>query len=98
MIAELLEAHLASPFPAESRGQEVAGVDLILLDADVAGLVSSHLACGGLTESQRLMLDGCVSDADRVLPGLFGEAQRYFARVRELACSVLQSNDDPRAV
>ena len=98
MLAELLEVHLASPFPAGYRGQEVGGIDLVLLDADVVGLVSSYLAHNGFTESQRLVLEGCVSDADRVLSGLSGEAQLYFGRVRELALSVRLVSVDPRVV
>ena len=98
MIAELLDAHLASSFPAGKRGDAVSGIDLVLLDADVAGLASSYLAHGALSESQRLILEGCLNDADRVVSGLSGEAGVYFARVRELAASVLRAGVDPRAV
>ena len=93
MIVELLEAHYTAPFPAEYRGAEIAAVDLMVLDADVVGLATSYLAAGRLGEAQRLILDGCVTDAERVLPHLDGGARSYFASVRELAAAVLDAAD-----
>lgn len=91
MIVELLEAHDAAPFPAECRGAEIAAVDLMVLDADVVGLATSYLAAGRLGEAQRLILEGCVTDAERVLPHLDSGARSYFVGVREIAAAVLEA-------
>ena len=97
MIVEILETHSAAPFPEGYRGREVANVDLATLDADVAALASSYLANRGLGEAQRLILEGCASDAERLVPLLVGDARTYFARVHELASAVLHAADDSPA-
>ncbi|MGW0931038.1 hypothetical protein [Streptomyces sp. NPDC002644] len=84
-LGRLSEEHRRAPFPDGFRGVSLADVELVLLDADTAGLV--------LTELERA-LDGdgvaslwrCVADLDRVLP-LIGEeyCASYFARLRTMA-------------
>jgi hypothetical protein len=97
VIVEMLETHYAAPFPEGYRGREVANVNLAMLDADVAALASSYLSSRGLSAAQRLILEGCASDAERLLPLLVGDARTYFARVHELASAVLHAADDAPA-
>ncbi|MEU8651627.1 hypothetical protein [Streptomyces sp. NPDC048737] len=66
-LLRLWEERRRALFPAGFRGVDVAGVDLVLLDADVAGLVPRELR-GGLDDEGVAVLRACVADLDRVLP------------------------------
>ncbi|MET9956209.1 hypothetical protein ABZ135_32345 [Streptomyces sp. NPDC006339] len=84
-LARLWDEHRRAPFPPGFRGVDVEGVELVLLDADVAGLVQRELH-GGLDDRGVADLWRCVADLDKVLP-LIGEAYcaSYCARLREMA-------------
>ena len=97
MIRTLLEAHYRRPYPPDDHAP-VASVDLEMLDADVAALVSHYLEHRTLTEHQLPILRGCLDEAERVMPLLHGEAQVYFAGVRDLAAAVLADIDREPAV
>ncbi len=66
-LPRLREEHGRAPFPAGLRVVDLDGVDLIVLDADVAGLVHGELA-GGLDDDGVAMLWACVAGLDKVLP------------------------------
>ncbi|MER5638781.1 hypothetical protein ABT095_17680 [Kitasatospora sp. NPDC002227] len=76
----------AAPFPESFRGVDLDGVELILLDAGVAGLVQREVD-GGLDAAGLSSLWDCIADLDRVLP-LINEqyCAGYYARLRRLAC------------
>ncbi|CAL9612866.1 hypothetical protein SUDANB120_05683 [Streptomyces sp. enrichment culture] len=84
-LTRLWEEHLRAPFPDGFRGVDVDGVDLVLLDADVAGLVQSELS-GGLDDEGIAVLWRCIAALDRIVP-LVNEAYcaSYFARLRAVA-------------
>jgi hypothetical protein len=84
-LARLWAAHTQAPFPAGFRGADVAGVELILLDADVAGLVQRDLA-GGLDGRGVALLWACIADLDKAVPQI-GDAScaAYFSRLRTIA-------------
>jgi len=82
----LWDAHRRAPFPPELAGEEIAGVDLVMLDADIAGCVSTWLRDRGrLDEERRRSLASCLQDVERVLPLLeHQEAHAYYERLRRL--------------
>ncbi|WP_042457194.1 hypothetical protein [Streptacidiphilus jiangxiensis] len=83
-LARLWAEHRAAPYPASFRGVEVDGVDLVLLDAEAAGLVGRELE-GVLDDLGVALLRACVEDLDKVVP-LIGEAScaAYFDRLRTI--------------
>ncbi|MFE6055991.1 hypothetical protein ACFQ6N_35040 [Kitasatospora sp. NPDC056446] len=84
-LALLWEEHREAPFPASFRGVDVDGADLIVLDADVAGLVQRELD-GGLDGSGVAALWGCIAGLETVVPRLGEEyCAAYFARLRTIA-------------
>ena len=85
VVRQSWEAHQAMSFPAGMGGTEVNGIDLVMLDADIAGLVISHL---GHAPVDRRLLAQLVADAGSVLPALSGEAAEYFGLLRTLALTV----------
>jgi hypothetical protein len=95
-VRDLLEAHDVAPYPAELSGEdEVAGVALVLLDADIAGLAASYLDNGGeLSAEQWGVLEECAAVARVIVPGLTGDAWVYFVRLYALAQAMLRAAPD----
>jgi hypothetical protein len=95
-VRDLLDAHDVAPYPAElSDGDESAGVALVLLDADIAGLAASYLENGGeLPAEQWRVLSECAAVARVVVPNLRGDAWVYFARLYALTQAMLRRAPD----
>ncbi|MFD6552716.1 hypothetical protein [Streptomyces sp. NPDC058398] len=66
-------------------GVDLAGVELILLDADVAGLIQRELN-SGLDDSGIANLWSCIADLEKIVP-LINSAYcaSYFTRLRTIA-------------
>ena len=95
-VRDLLDAHDVAPYPAAlSDADEIAGVALVLLDADIAGLAASYLENGGeLPAEQWRVLNECAAVARVVVPNLRGDAWVYFARLYALAQAMLRGAPD----
>ncbi|MFE5944602.1 hypothetical protein [Streptomyces sp. NPDC056480] len=84
-LARLWEEHRRALYPDSFRGIDIEGVELILLDADVAGLVQRELN-GGLDDSGIAILWACIADLDKSLPLINSEyCASYFAKLRTMA-------------
>jgi len=87
-VRQLWNEHLNAPFPRRLGGVEIAGVEMVLLDADIAGCVQTWLSNRGgrLDEQRKEILRSCLNEADRVLPLLQDGGEReYYERLRRLA-------------
>jgi hypothetical protein len=83
-------AHVALPFPANLAGEELDGVDLVLLDADTAGCIQTFIGNLGWRELElRKSLERCLRDLDDILPDLPAQAIGYFTALRDLVALVL---------
>ncbi|QLH20696.1 hypothetical protein [Streptomyces sp. Rer75] len=97
IVGELWEEQVAAQCPAALRGVELAGIDLVMLDADIAGCVSTWQNRGGSLDADRQrILRGCLSDLDRVALLLVqpDEIQSYQRR-RRLAVLTTESGPVP---
>ncbi|WP_331722654.1 hypothetical protein [Streptomyces sp. NBC_00122] len=84
-LARLWEDHLRALFPDGFRGVDFDGVELVLLDADVAGLVQRELK-GGLDDTGVACLWGCIADLDKIVPLINEEyCASYFTKLRTMA-------------
>ena len=91
VIEELWKEHEAAAFPASCRGVDVRGVDMTMLDADVAGCVDTFVSGRKLNLFQTAVLGLCYRELADVLPALDGEAKAYYARLDRLAGLVLKA-------
>jgi hypothetical protein len=94
------QAHRDRWFPPVLRGVEIGAIDVVQLDADVAGCVSTWLRNGGhLTPERSRILAACVEDLDAVI-GMFtdGEELHYLLQLRIMAAAVLARRRHVRAV
>lgn len=90
-IIKLYNEHLTTSFP-DRRGDEVMGVDLVLIDSDTAGLISKYIgARGQLSGDDYKILKHCYSDLKTVINELSGEERQYFSRLRNIAGLIIEN-------
>ena len=82
------EQHLEAGFPPGAQGVVVDGVDLVRLNADIAGCIDAFVETDTLDSSQREILQASVAEANRILPQLSADAKAYFHH-RELIARVV---------
>ncbi|MEU8610458.1 hypothetical protein AB0C29_20970 [Actinoplanes sp. NPDC048791] len=83
--AELWKTHCHTGFPGWLRSTDVAGVEMALLDADVAGCISSWLNNDGLLSDRRwAVLAGGERQLVHVLPELSGDEAAYCQRLLDM--------------
>ena len=86
-MSRLWAAHMRAEFPSRLRGEEIAGVDMVMLDADIAGCVGTWWAGhGSMDEGRRQLVGRLLKDLDRVLPLLSDEQElAYYRRLRAIS-------------
>ena len=77
-------------FPAGCSGQDVRGMDLVLLDSNVAGCVSTFLTRGGLDEKQQEYLYFCNDCLDTVTLELHEYEGWYFRQLKALTSAIIE--------
>ena len=87
-LLDLWDAHLAAPFPDELYC-EPGGVDMVDVDACIAGCASSVLESGSFAEEGHAeALQRCVEDVRDVLPLVQSvDARVYCERLLALGCA-----------
>lgn len=86
--------HLARPFPPDLRGVDVGGIEVVLLDSDIAGYVSAWLSSGKLNDGAHSILAQCMDEAYRVARLLVDSTgAAYFEGLGNLAHAVLGADD-----
>lgn len=93
-VERLWAQHLARPFPPDLRGVAVGDVEVVLLDADIAGFISSWLGSGRLDRNRQRVLAQCMDEARRLATLLTDSTDAaYFAGLQGLARAVLDADD-----
>ena len=94
-IETLWKEHCAAKFPDSCKGEELEGIDLVLLDADIAGCVSAFIGDNGsLDAPRRQLLRELGAHAERVSTTLDPIAGReYFERLYRLSQMILTEVD-----
>lgn len=94
-VAALFEAHRKAPFPSRWRGADMAGFDMVLLDADPAGCISAWLEHHGILDDRRRnILAECEQRLTRVIPELDAEGREYYQRLLDMTI-LTQAADFP---
>lgn len=94
MIEKLWKEHHSVRFPLGYGGEEIEGIDLALLDADIAGCVGTFIKRRKLDLKDTAILGLCYRACTVAVRGLNGEAKDYFLRLEKLAELVLQAVRD----
>ncbi len=90
-LEKLWAEHQDAPFPAQCRGEDCDGIDLVMLDADIAGCISTFLARKGSLDQTRLAVLGlCYRDVCFVLPRLDADAATHYRRLELMARLALE--------
>jgi hypothetical protein len=91
-LENLWVEHMQATLPAECRGSEFGGIDLVMLDSVVAGCVSTFLARNGSLDPGRVAILGiCYRDLCHVLPCLGSDAAAYCRRLEAMAKFILEA-------
>ncbi|WP_410664981.1 hypothetical protein [Amycolatopsis sp. lyj-84] len=78
-VTTLFEAHNKAPLPSRGRSADVAGFDMVMLDADPAGCVSVWLKRRGLLDDWRWnVLAEDEQRLIRVIPELDAYGREYY--------------------
>lgn len=95
-IVKLFNEHLKTPFP-DRRGDEILGVDLVLVDGDTAGLITKYISSRGhLNTDDIRILNHCNAALRIVVKELHGADRQYFARLQNIAERVVEKLKDTR--
>lgn len=89
-INSLWHEHYKLPFPEGLGGREVNGIDLVLLDSDIAGCVSTFIDRGDLDTWRAAVLGLCYRDCSFVCSVINNDAAEYFRRLESMAGLVLR--------
>lgn len=89
----LWQEHRDERFPRQCyENEKVQGISLVMLDASIAGCVSTFVGRGyNLDLWRTAVLGNCYRAVALVLPQVPAEAYSYFARLEALAGLVLQA-------
>jgi hypothetical protein len=89
-ILELWKQHSSVTPPKDYDHKKLNGIDLSLLDAEIAGCIHMHVNQGTLEFRHLEMLSNRLIDLNTIVLLLNSEEMAYFNRLRTLADLVLQ--------
>ncbi|MER5895795.1 hypothetical protein [Streptomyces sp. NPDC001876] len=97
VVTHWWQEYVHAPFPAGLAGAERAGIDLVLLDADIAGCVSTWRSNdGSLDAERRKILHNRITDLEQVLPLLSAtDNPPYWQLLHRLAQLVSEAGPRP---
>ncbi len=95
MIEELYKEHINRKFPAGYGGEEILGIDLVMLDADTAGCIDTYLRQkknnNKLDTWRTAILGICYRNLSLIVRELSGEAKEYFTALETMARLTLEA-------
>ncbi|GAC1446818.1 MAG: hypothetical protein NVSMB56_09120 [Pyrinomonadaceae bacterium] len=81
-------------FPSNCSGVEIRGIDLVRIDSDIAGCVSTFLTRGRLDQSQKETLYYCNDCLDVVILELQGYEGWYYRQLKSLTSAIMEAGRD----
>lgn len=91
LIEQLWQEHIAAPFPQALRGKGINGIDFVVLDANIAGCITTFVERGKLNTYQLAMLGLSYRDTSFVVPILNEDGAAYFWRLERMAELILKA-------
>ena len=90
-IEDIWQEHQEATFPSACRGVDIDGIDFVMLDADIAGCVSTFLKRRTLDLWRTAILGVCYRNVTYALAQMPVEGRPYFQRLERLARLVLNA-------
>jgi hypothetical protein len=85
-IKHLYDEFVKIPFPDNLSGEEIQGIDLVLLDCGTAGLIDKFISKNGqLNIDDFKILRQCITELQRVTRELQGQERLYFSTLLNIA-------------
>ncbi|WP_369355634.1 hypothetical protein [Streptomyces sp. cg2] len=97
VVSRLWQEFRVAAFPGRLRGVELAGEDIVLLDANLAGCVSTWVNNGGFLDAWRLgILRERLTILEEALPQITDtEGLDYYKRLHHMSKLALAATPDP---
>jgi hypothetical protein len=93
-LRQLFNKFLSTPFP-DVRGEVIRGIELVMLDSTVAGLLMTYFSSRGyITDGNLKMLRECYEDLEIVHKELSGANRQYFATLQNITAQVIANADN----
>ena len=90
-LRKLWKEHLSSPFPDESKGKDINGIELVLLEADIAGCLSGFLGSQGKMEQPKIeILKKCSHDLNSIIDLINTREKSYFIELGKITLATLR--------
>lgn len=90
-LIKAFQDHIAAPIPNNLIGEEVDGIDLILLDNDSAAIIDKYISHKGfLNEADLIIAQSCQKELEVVAKSLNGLEREYFKGLEAMISEVLQ--------
>ena len=91
IITKKYEEFIELPFPQNLKGEEISGIDLILLDNDFAALTDKFISFKGHLKIKDIeILKRCLIDLETVIKELSGLDKQYFETSLNITIQVLK--------
>jgi hypothetical protein len=91
--SDLFKKHKETEFPEGYAGEEIKGIDLVLLDSDASGCMDSFYGSSGTIKKPApekiLILVKCRDDLQIIIPELSGKALEYFQNLEKIVSIVI---------
>ena len=89
-IKTLYADFLEIPFPDNLSGEEINGIDLVLLDSDTAGLIDKFIHHDSQLDSNDFnILRQCYRELESVEKELQGQQKEYFMTLLNIARQII---------
>jgi len=90
-LENLWIAHMNREFP-DCRGEEIQGIDLVLLDSTAAGCISSLISASKSNYDKEKIdiLKKCIWELETILRKLHGYSKEYFESLKEVSVLIIQ--------
>lgn len=84
-LVQRWERWMNKPYPSGWGGVNIAGCELVLVDADIAMLIKAAVEKGPLRRQSAEELSRLLESLHRALPFISGSAAEYFGELAEIA-------------
>ena len=91
-IKKLWNEQVSKKFPSSSRGFEVEGADLVLVDSIAAGCIDTFVKNKGRLDANRKnYLIGCNEVLEKAVAVLSGDTKEYFSKLLTISIMIVNS-------
>lgn len=91
-LIRAFQVHIAAPFPEDLAGEEIKGIDLVMLDSDSAAIIDKYISHKGYLRKEDIKnANECSGELGIVKDILKGSRKEYFEGIYNMLQEILES-------